>query len=68
MCLCGGGVGFLAHAVDELLHADAEPDIELAGFFQNGLAVIVGVQFLLPDLEDAFLALAEREQVCRGLL
>ena len=55
-----GGVGFLLHAVNELLHADAEPDIELAGFLQNGLGVIVRIQFLLADLEDAGLAFAQR--------
>ena len=54
--LPGRGVGFLLHAVDQLLHADAEADIELAGFLQNGLAVIVGVELLLADLEDAGLA------------
>ena len=61
------GVGFLLHAVDQLLHADAEADIELAGFLQNGLAVIVGVELLLADLEDAGLALAERQQFQRGV-
>ena len=58
----------MLHAVDELLHADAEADIELAGFFQDGLAVIGGVEFLLADLEDAGLALAERQQFQRRLL
>ncbi len=53
------------HAVDELLHADAEADIELAGFVQNDLAVIVGVQFLLAQLEDAGLAFAQRQQFQR---
>ncbi len=66
--LPGRCVGFLLHAVDQLLHADAEADIELAGFFQNGLAVIGGVEFLLADLEDAGLALAQRQQFQRGLL
>jgi hypothetical protein len=44
-----------------LLHADAEADIELAGFLQNGFAVIAGVKFLLADLEDTGLALAQRQ-------
>ena len=61
--LPGRGVGFLLHAVDQLLHADAEADIELAGFLQNGLAVIVRIQFLLADLEDAGLAVGQRQQV-----
>ena len=60
--LPGRGVGFLLHAVDQLLHADAEADIELAGFLQNGLAVIVRIQFLLADLEDAGLAVGKRQQ------
>ena len=56
------------HAVDQLLHADAEADIELAGFFENDLAVVDGVEFLLADLEDAGLALAQRQQFQRGVL
>jgi len=51
-----------------LLHADAEADIELAGLFQNDLAVFVGVQFLLAKLEHAGLALAERLQFQRDVL
>ncbi len=60
--LPGRCVGFLLHGVDQLLHADAEADIELAGFLQNGLAEIVRVQFLLADLEDAHLAVGKRQQ------
>ena len=45
-----------------MLYADAEADIELAGFLQNGLAVIVRIQFLLADLEDAGLAVGKRQQ------
>ena len=64
--LPGRGVGLALHAVDELLHADAEADIELAGLVEDGLAIIDGVEFLLAELEDAGLALAEREQFqCR---
>ena len=66
--LPGRGIGFLLHAVDQLLHADAEPDIELAGFLQNGLAEIVSVQFLLADLEDAGLAVGKRQQAQRRVL
>ncbi len=47
--LPGRGVGLALHAVDELLHADAEADIEFAGFVENDLAVVVGVQFLLAQ-------------------
>ena len=61
----GRGVGFGLHAADELLHADAEADIELAGFFENHLAVIVGVELLLANLEDAGFAFTERQQLQR---
>ncbi len=64
--LPGRGVGFLLHAVDQLLYADAEADIELAGFFQNGLAEIVRIEFLLTDLEKAGLAVGQRQQFGRG--
>ena len=50
----------LCYAVHELLHADVEADIELAGLLQNELAVIAGVQLLLAKLEDAGLAFAQR--------
>ena len=58
----------LCTPLDQLLHADAEADIELAGFFENELAVIVGVELLLAELEDAGLALAQRQQFQRGVL
>src|SRR5260370_23814606 len=38
--LPGRGVGLGLHAIDELLHADAEADIELAGFVQNELMLL----------------------------
>ncbi len=63
--LPGRGVGLGLHAVDQLLHADAETDIELAGFIENDLAVVDGVEFLLANLEDAGLALAQRQQFQR---
>ncbi len=65
--LPGRGVGLLLHAVDQLLHADAEADIELAGFLENDVAVVAGVEFLLANLEDAGLAFAQRQQFLRGV-
>ena len=65
--LPGRGVGRGLHALDELFHADPETDIELAGLFENELAVIVGVEFLLANLEGAGLAVAERQQFRSGL-
>ena len=65
--LPGRGVGLFLYPVDELLHADAEADIELAGFVENDLAVVIGVELLLAQLEDAGLALAERHQFQRGV-
>ena len=60
--LPGRGVGLALHAADQLLHADAQTDIELAGFIEHQLAVIVGVQFPLPKFKDTSLALAQRQQ------
>ena len=60
--LPGRSVGLGLHAVDELLDADAEANIELAALFENDLAVIVGVKFFLAKLEDARFALAQRQQ------
>src|SRR5213078_1240670 len=48
--LTGRGVGSRLHARDELLHADGKTDVQLAGFIQHGLAVVVGVQFLWRTL------------------
>ncbi len=64
--LKGGSIGLAPNPIHQLLHADAEADIELAGFIENGLAVIGGVQFLLADLEYAGLALAQRHQARGG--
>ena len=66
--LPGRGVGLGLHAIDQLLHADAKADIELAGFLENELAVIVGVEFLLANFEDAGLAFAQRQQFQRGIV
>src|SRR6185437_8235571 len=65
--LPGRCVGFLAHPVDQLLHADAETDIELAGLLQDHVAIVVGVELLLANLEDAGLAFAERQQFLRSV-
>ena len=62
----GRGIGVGLHAIHQLLDADAEADIELAGLVENDLAVVVGVEFLLADLEDAGLAFAQRQQFQRG--
>ena len=63
----GRGVGVLLHGVDQLLDADAEPDIELAGLFQDGLTVIDRVELLLAHLEHAGLAFAEHEKLRGGV-
>ena len=66
--MVGGGVGLVLDALDQLLHADVEADIELARFVENGLAIIEGLELLLAQLEHAGLAGAEREQLLRGLV
>ncbi len=65
--LPGGGIGLALYAIHELLDADAEADIELAGFVENDLTVVVGVQFLLSKFKDTGLALAQRQQFQRGV-
>ena len=64
----GRGVGFLLHALDELLHADAEADIELAGLIEHRFAVVGGVELLLANAKHAGLAGAKREQLVGGVL
>src|SRR6266403_1809246 len=66
--LPGRGVGLALHAADQLLHADAKADIDLAGFLEHELAVIVGVQLLLAKFKDTGLALAQRQQFQRCVL
>ena len=66
--LPGRGIGLALHAADQLLDADAKTDIELAGFIEHELAVIVGVQFLLAKFKDAGVALAQRQQFQRCVL
>ena len=65
--LPGRGLGFGLHAIDQLLHADSKADIEFAGFIENDLAIVDGVQLLLTNLENARLALAQRQQFQRGV-
>jgi hypothetical protein len=58
----------LCTPLTSLLHADVQADIELAGFFEHELSVIVGVQLLLAKFEDTGLALAQRQQLQRCIL
>ena len=62
----GRCVGAGLNAIDQLLDAGAEADIQLAEFVEDELTIVFGVQLALADFEDAVLALAERQQLQRG--
>ena len=50
---------FGLHALDELLDADFQSAINLAGFLDDKLTVNVGIEFFLTNLEGTVLAIAE---------